>query len=117
MTLSKAKRIVLKIGSALLVDAETRRIRDNWLASVAADIALCRKQGQEIIVVTSGAVAVGLTHLGLVKSPSLKLEEKQAYERPDKIIRTTLISPAGLVYLQKKIDQAIDEGTIDELLS
>jgi glutamate 5-kinase len=78
MTLSKAKRVVLKIGSALLVDAETRRIREEWLASVAADIAHCRKQGQEIIVVTSGAVAVGLTHLGLVKSPSLKLEEKQA---------------------------------------
>ena len=63
MTLSKAKRVVLKIGSALLVDAETRRIREEWLASVAADIAHCRKQGQEIIVVTSGAVAVGLTPL------------------------------------------------------
>ncbi|MEO0036646.1 MAG: hypothetical protein RLZZ501_2669 [Pseudomonadota bacterium] len=80
MTLSgpivDAKRLILKIGSSLLVDEATGLVRRKWLDSVCADIAACRQRGQEVIVVSSGAVAVGRRKLGL--TPPLRLEEKQA---------------------------------------
>jgi glutamate 5-kinase len=71
-----ARRLVVKIGSALLV-AETGEIRRSWLAALADDVARCRSRGQEVIVVSSGAIAVGRRHLGLA-GRRLKLEEKQA---------------------------------------
>ncbi|HYD32789.1 MAG TPA: glutamate 5-kinase [Azospirillaceae bacterium] len=74
-TLLQARRLIVKIGSALLVDDS--KIRRPWLDSMADDIAACRRRGQEVVVVTSGAVAVGREHLGLV-GRVLKLEEKQA---------------------------------------
>ena len=76
-TLLESRRLVVKIGSALLVDGETRQIRRDWLDALADDVAACRKRGQEVVIVTSGAVACGREHLGLVGRP-LKLEEKQA---------------------------------------
>ena len=76
-TLLDARRLVVKIGSALLVDGETGRIRREWLDALADDVAACRKRGQEVVIVTSGAVACGREHLGLVGRP-LRLEEKQA---------------------------------------
>jgi glutamate 5-kinase len=74
--LAAARRVVLKIGSALLVD-ENGEIRRAWLDALVADVARCRGRGQEVIVVTSGAVAVGRQHLGL-RGRALRLEEKQA---------------------------------------
>jgi glutamate 5-kinase len=71
-----ARRIVVKIGSALLVDPE-RGLRRDWLESLALDLAACRARGQEIIVVTSGAIALGRLELDL-RSRAPKLEEKQA---------------------------------------
>lgn len=76
-TLGDARRLIVKIGSALLVDEKTGHIRHRWLDAVADDIATCRNRGQDVIVVTSGAVAVGREHLGLV-GRTLRLEEKQA---------------------------------------
>ncbi|CAO3401324.1 glutamate 5-kinase [Azospirillum sp. 11R-A] len=76
-TLLESRRLVVKIGSALLVDGETRQIRRDWLDALADDVATCRKRGQEVVIVTSGAVACGREHLGLV-GRALKLEEKQA---------------------------------------
>jgi glutamate 5-kinase len=76
-TLIEARRIVVKIGSALLVDSATGTIRRDWLNALADDIAACRRRGQEVVVVTSGAVACGREHLGLV-GRTLRLEEKQA---------------------------------------
>ncbi|SMF82319.1 glutamate 5-kinase [Azospirillum oryzae] len=76
-TLLESRRLVVKIGSALLVDGETRQIRRDWLDALADDVAACRKRGQEVVIVTSGAVACGREHLGLV-GRALKLEEKQA---------------------------------------
>lgn len=73
--LAGARRLIVKIGSALLVD--DHRIRRDWLDSVADDIAALRARGVEVVVVTSGAIAVGREHLGLVGRP-LRLEEKQA---------------------------------------
>jgi glutamate 5-kinase len=75
--LTEAKRIVVKVGSSLLVDAEKGRLNRAWLEGFAADIAAFRKRGQEVILVSSGAIALGRRHLGLTAG-KLKLEESQA---------------------------------------
>jgi glutamate 5-kinase len=75
--LLSARRLVVKIGSALLVDEETGAIRRDWLDALGDDVAECRQRGQEVLIVTSGAIAVGRRHLGL-DSGKLRLEEKQA---------------------------------------
>jgi len=72
-----AKRIVIKIGSALLVDEKHGTVHRKWLESLAADIAQAHQRGQEVVIVTSGAIAVGRRHLDLPNG-SLRLEEKQA---------------------------------------
>ncbi|MER8371125.1 glutamate 5-kinase [Mesorhizobium sp. M1338] len=75
-SLKKYRRITVKIGSALLVDRATGLKRD-WLDSLADDIAVLAQGGAEILVVSSGAIALGRTILGLGKR-ALKLEESQA---------------------------------------
>jgi glutamate 5-kinase len=75
-SLSRCRRLVLKIGSALLT-GEEGSIRQQWLESLAEDIAHLHRQGVEILVVSSGAVALGRPVIGY--SPgTLRLEEKQA---------------------------------------
>jgi glutamate 5-kinase len=76
-SLGQARRLVIKIGSALVVDAEEARPRTEWLDGVAADIAALRARGVEVIVVSSGAIALARHTLGL-KRRTLRLEEKQA---------------------------------------
>jgi glutamate 5-kinase len=76
-SLAAARRLIVKIGSALLVDDATGDVRRAWLAALVEDIARCRARGQEVLIVSSGAIAVGRRHLGLAGRP-LKLEEKQA---------------------------------------
>ena len=75
--LSEAKRVVVKVGSALLVDAEKGRLNRSWLENFAADVARLHKRGQEVILVSSGAIALGRRHLGLAPG-KLRLEESQA---------------------------------------
>jgi glutamate 5-kinase len=72
-----SRRLVVKIGSALLVDSETGRLRAAWLKSLTEDIAGLIAAGKEVIVVSSGAIALGRNALKLPKGP-LKLEESQA---------------------------------------
>ena len=72
--LTRARRIVVKVGSALLV--REGAVAADWLAGVADDLAALRTRGAEILIVTSGAVALGRERLGL--SGRLRLEEKQA---------------------------------------
>ena len=75
--LSDAKRVVVKVGSALLVDGEKGRLSRHWLENFVADVARLRKRGQDVILVSSGAIALGRRHLNL--SPGkLRLEESQA---------------------------------------
>ena len=74
-TLRDARRIVVKIGSSLVVDA-ARAPATAWLAALAEDLARFRAQGREVIVVSSGAVALGRGRLGLAKNA--RLDEKQA---------------------------------------
>lgn len=75
-TLKKYRRITIKIGSALLVDRANGLKRD-WLASLVDDVADLTERGAEVLVVSSGAIALGRTILGL-KGKALKLEESQA---------------------------------------
>ena len=75
--LEKARRIVVKIGSALLVDDKTGTIKASWLSSLIDDLADARVRGAEIIIVSSGAIALGRRTLGLPKG-TLRLEQKQA---------------------------------------
>ena len=75
--LAAARRIVVKIGSALLVDGKTGAIKASWLAALIDDLADLRVGGAEIIVVSSGAIALGRRSLGLPKG-KLKLEQSQA---------------------------------------
>ncbi len=76
-SLGAARRLVVKIGSALVVDAEQAAPRMPWLSGVAADIADLRSRGVEVIVVSSGAIALARRTLGLTQK-RLRLEEKQA---------------------------------------
>ena len=76
-TLASAQRLVVKIGSALVVNAARAEPRQEWLAGVAADIANLRVRGVQVIVVSSGAIALARRTLGLTQR-RLKLEEKQA---------------------------------------
>jgi len=75
--LSQGSRLTVKVGSALVVDAATGRTRDAWMAGLAADIAALHAQGKMVVLVSSGAVALGRRYLGL-KRAKLKLDEKQA---------------------------------------
>ncbi|HEY5816979.1 MAG TPA: glutamate 5-kinase [Mesorhizobium sp.] len=75
-SLKKYRRITVKIGSALLVD-RTTGLKREWLASLVSDIAELTERGTEMLVVSSGAIALGRTILGL-KGKALKLEESQA---------------------------------------
>lgn len=68
---------MLKVGSALLVDGASGRLNRAWLETLAADIAELRRRGQEVLLVSSGAIALGRQQLGL-PATRLKLEEKQA---------------------------------------
>ncbi len=72
-----ATRLVVKIGSSLLVDAATGTLRQAWLEALADDIAALRKEAKDIVVVSSGAIALGRNVLKLPKG-ALKLEDSQA---------------------------------------
>jgi glutamate 5-kinase len=72
-----ARRLVIKVGSALLVDPASDALNQGWLDGLAQDVAQARGRGQEVIVVSSGAIALGRRQLGL-RAGALKLEESQA---------------------------------------
>jgi glutamate 5-kinase len=75
-SLSRVKRVVIKIGSALLVDRGSG-IRKEWLDAISDDIAALKARGTDVLVVSSGAIALGRTVLDM-PSGALKLEESQA---------------------------------------
>ncbi|KQW27856.1 glutamate 5-kinase [Rhizobium sp. Root274] len=75
-SLSRVKRVVIKIGSALLVDRATG-IRKSWLDAICDDIAALKARGTDVLVVSSGAIALGRSVLSM-PSGALKLEESQA---------------------------------------
>ncbi len=73
--LSKARRVVIKIGSALLV--EKGCLRREWLSGLAADVAMLRANGAQVVIVSSGSIALGRAVLGL-DAGTLPLEQAQA---------------------------------------
>ena len=95
----KAKRLVFKIGSSLLVD-ETGRVKRPWLDSLATDLATLRSEGRQIMVVTSGSIALGRRALRL-PSRTPRLEEKQA------------AAAIGQILLARAYQESLAEHDID----
>jgi len=75
-SLKKFRRIVVKVGSSLLVDQKAGEVRASWLAALAADLAKLHGEGRDILIVSSGAIALGRGKLKLARG-ALKLEESQ----------------------------------------
>ncbi|MDB5548939.1 MAG: glutamate 5-kinase, partial [Tardiphaga sp.] len=75
--LKNFRRIVVKVGSALLVDSVAGEVRADWLAALATDLAMLHKDGRDVLIVSSGSIALGRAKLKLPRR-ALKLEESQA---------------------------------------
>jgi glutamate 5-kinase len=75
--LASFKRVVVKVGSSLLVDSKAGTVNTDWLRALAADLSDFSTRGASVLVVTSGAIALGRTVVKLPPGP-LKLEESQA---------------------------------------
>ena len=78
--LADARRIVVKIGSSLLIGPATRRVARDWLGALAGDLATLRADGREVIVVSSGSIALGRGALGRGRLGEVgaRLQDKQA---------------------------------------
>ena len=84
LSIHGSRRLVIKIGSALLAD-DDGNLRTRWIDALAADAAELRRDGTEILIVSSGAIAAGRRLLGLARGPrnrALRLEESQAGAPP-----------------------------------
>jgi glutamate 5-kinase len=101
--LAASRRIVVKIGSALLVDVETGRLRIDWLEGLAADVAELRARGKDVILVSSGSIALGRRALRL-RDGALSLEQSQAAAAVGQIrlaqAYETVLAPHGLTTAQ-----------------
>ncbi|MEM0936595.1 MAG: glutamate 5-kinase [Pseudomonadota bacterium] len=101
--LRQSRRLVVKIGSSLLVDGESGTLREAWLASLAADLAALRARGVDVIVVSSGSIALGRNALRLAVGP-LPLEQSQAAAAVGQIrlarAYETALAPHGLTAAQ-----------------
>src|SRR6187399_2308807 len=74
--LKNFRRIVVKVGSSLLIDSRAGEVRASWLSALAADIAKLHGEGRDVLVVSSGSIALGRSRLKLPRG-QLKLEESQ----------------------------------------
>jgi len=97
--LQRASRVVIKIGSSLLVDAVSGRLNRAWLESLADEISRLRSGGSEVLVVSSGAIALGRKYLGLT-AQQRRLEDHQA------------AAAAGQVLLAHAYQDLLDERGI-----
>jgi glutamate 5-kinase len=76
-SLEQFNRVVVKVGSSLLVDRERGALKQDWLDALVADIAALHRRGADVLVVSSGAIALGRVIAGLPKG-ALRLEDSQA---------------------------------------
>jgi glutamate 5-kinase len=101
--IAAARRLVVKIGSALLVSVETGRLRLDWLEGLAADVAGLRERGKDVILVSSGSIALGRRVLRLPES-QLSLEQSQAAAAVGQIrlaqAYETVLAPHGITTAQ-----------------
>ena len=122
-------RLIIKVGSSLLVDADGA-VRRDWLAALVADIALRITKGQQIAIVSSGAIALGARRLGLAKGGRASLEDAQAAAAVGQIalagVWAELLAAQGLTAAQMLVtlDDLEDRrrylnavATLDRLLS
>ena len=122
-------RLIVKIGSALLVDA-AGGVRQAWLAGIAADVAARRAGGQQVAIVSSGAIALGARKLGLAKGGRAGLEDAQAAAAVGQIalaqVWSAVLAAEGLIAAQMLVtlDDLEDRrrylnaaATLDRLLS
>ena len=65
MTLTQAKRLIVKVGSSLLMQGKDGKLNTAWMATLGEDLAAARARGQDVILVSSGAIALGRGCLGL----------------------------------------------------
>lgn len=91
-----ARRIVVKLGSALLACRETGTLKTDWLGSLVEDVAQLAKQGCEVVLVSSGAIALGRHSLSLASGP-LQLEQSQA---------AAAVGQIGLAHAYSELAQA-----------
>src|ERR1700719_1599368 len=103
--LTQARRVVVKVGSALLVDGESGRVNRAWLETLVEDLLRLRKRGQRVILVSSGAIALGRRRLGL-KHGTLRLEESQA---------AAAVGQIRLAHAYKELLEGCD-GTVAQVL-
>ncbi|OYQ26167.1 glutamate 5-kinase [Sandarakinorhabdus cyanobacteriorum] len=100
---ARCPRLVVKIGSSLLVDG-AGQVREHWLAGVVADLAARRHAGQQIVIVSSGAIALGARRLGLDKGGRASLEDAQAAAAVGQValagVWQQLLGAAGLTAAQ-----------------
>ena len=75
--IDNTKLVVIKIGSALIVDSATGKARSQWMGDLAADVASLRAAGTQVVLISSGSIALGRQHLEL-PTGAIKLPEKQA---------------------------------------
>ena len=75
--IQNAKRVVIKVGSALLFDPVRGEARKDWMKALAADVTALHSQGSQVLLISSGSIALGRRHLGL-NNKTIRLEEKQA---------------------------------------
>lgn len=108
---AQIRRLVVKIGSALLVDGDGQ-VREAWLRTLVADVAARRAAGQQIIIVSSGAIALGARRLGLPKGGRGSLEDAQAAAATGQIALSqcwaTLLHQQGIIAAQMLV-------TLDDL--
>lgn len=97
--LGQYKRLVIKIGSAILIEDDTYALRQKWLNKICAEIANRHAKGLETLIVSSGAIALGRARLGLINS-NLSLAEKQA------------CAAAGQSLLTQAYDKALSEESL-----
>ena len=98
-----ARRVVVKVGSALLVDQESGRLNRSWLETLIEDLLRLRRRGQQVILVSSGAIALGRRQLGLARG-ALRLQESQAAAAVGQIrlahAYKELLEPGGVTVAQ-----------------
>jgi glutamate 5-kinase len=93
-----ARRITVKVGSSLLVDSKGDGVRRDWLASLAADLGKVRANGRQVVLVSSGAVALGRRRLSLKHSARLALKQAAAASGQPLLMRAweEALAPFGI---------------------